>query len=78
MPIMDLSGGGKEIDKKHMKDLIEIPTLNELNKDKIIKTIQKNSNNYAKIKVLLFDKVLNTIYNKKHRIQTLDTFFIKK
>jgi hypothetical protein len=40
------------IDKKHMKDLIEIPNLNELNKDKIIKTIQKNSNNYAKIKVL--------------------------
>ena len=32
----------------------------------------------AKIKVLLFDKVLNTIYNKKHRIQTLDTFFVKK
>ena len=32
----------------------------------------------AKIKVLLFDKVLATIYNRKHRIQTLDSFFIKK
>ena len=32
----------------------------------------------AKIKVLLFDKVLATIYNRKHRIQTLDSFFVKK
>jgi DNA polymerase elongation subunit (family B) len=32
----------------------------------------------AKIKVLLFDKVLSTIYNRKHRIQTLDSFFVKK
>ena len=26
--------------------------MNELNKDKIVKSVQKNSNNYAKIKVL--------------------------
>ena len=31
----------------------------------------------AKIKILLFDKVLSKIYNAKHRIQTLDTFFTK-
>ena len=31
----------------------------------------------AKIKILLFDKVINAIYNKKHRIQTIDTFFVK-
>ena len=32
----------------------------------------------AKIKILLFDKVLSKIYNAKHRIQTLDSFFVKK
>lgn len=31
----------------------------------------------AKIKILLFDKVLNKIYNTKHRIQTLEGFFTK-
>ena len=31
----------------------------------------------AKIKILLFDKVLSKIYNTKNRIQTLDTFFTK-
>ena len=40
------------IDKNHLNKIIEIPNLNELNKDKIIKSVQKNSNNYAKIKVL--------------------------
>ena len=40
------------IDKNHLKQIIEIPNLEELNKDKIIKSVQKNSNNYAKIKVL--------------------------
>ena len=29
----------------------------------------------AKVKVLLFDKVLEKIYNKKNRIQTIDRFF---
>ena len=29
----------------------------------------------AKIKVLLFDKILQTIHNRKHKIQTLDAFF---
>jgi DNA polymerase elongation subunit (family B) len=32
----------------------------------------------AKVKLLLFDKVLSKIYNKKHNIQTLSTFFGKK
>ena len=40
------------IDKKHLNQIIEIPNLNNLNKDKIIKSVQKNSNNYSKIKVL--------------------------
>ena len=40
------------IDRNHLNQIIEIPNLNELNKDKIVKSVQKNSNNYAKIKVL--------------------------
>ena len=32
----------------------------------------------AKIKVLLFDKMLDTIHNRKHKIQTLDVFFNSK
>lgn len=32
----------------------------------------------AKVKLLLFDKVLSKIYNKKNNIQTLTTFFGKK
>jgi len=32
----------------------------------------------AKIKVLLFDKMLDTIHNRKHKIQTLDVFFTSK
>ena len=29
------------IDKNHLKQIIEIPNLNELNRDKIIKSVQK-------------------------------------
>ena len=32
----------------------------------------------AKVKLLLFDKTLSQIYNKKNNIQTLTTFFGKK
>ena len=32
----------------------------------------------AKIKILLFDKVLKQIYNEKHRIQEITNFFVKK
>jgi hypothetical protein len=32
----------------------------------------------AKIKVLLFDKVLNKIYNQKNKIQTITSFFIRE
>ena len=31
----------------------------------------------AKIKILLFDKVLKQIYNEKHRIQEITNFFVK-
>ena len=32
----------------------------------------------AKIKILLFDKVLKQIYNEKHKIQEITNFFVKK
>ena len=40
------------IDKKHLNKLISIPNLQELQNDKIVKSIQRNSNNYSKLKVL--------------------------
>ena len=41
-----------KIDKKHLDQLITIPNLQELQNDKIVKAIQRNSNNYSKLKVL--------------------------
>ena len=61
------------IDKNHLKQIIEIPNLNELNRDKIIKSVQKNSNNYAKIKVLF--KQMENIKKEIEEIiqETLET-----
>ena len=41
------------IDKEHLNKLIEVPNLEMLQNDKIVKAIQRNSNNYAKIKILM-------------------------
>ena len=40
------------IDKDHLKQLITVPNLQELQNDKIVKAVQRNSNNYSKLKVL--------------------------
>jgi hypothetical protein len=40
------------ISKDHLNELIIIPNLQELEKDKIVKAIQRNSNNYSKLKIL--------------------------
>ena len=40
------------ISKEHLNQLIVLPNLQELKKDKIIKAIQRNSNNYSKLKIL--------------------------
>ena len=40
------------IDKTHLNKLITIPNLKKLQNDKIVKAVQRNSNNYAKLKVL--------------------------
>ena len=41
-----------KIDKNHLNQLISIPNLNELENDKIVKAVQRNSNNYSKLKIL--------------------------
>lgn len=50
------------IDKKHLKQLIEIPNLELLEQDKIIKAVQRNSNNYSKLKILF--KQMQNIKNE--------------
>lgn len=41
------------IDPEHLNQLIRIPNLEELQQHKIVQAVQRNSNNYGKIKVLL-------------------------
>jgi len=45
-----------------------------------IETFMKKKEKYCatKIKALLFDKTLSKIYNEKHNIQTITSFFVKK
>ncbi len=45
-----------------------------------METFMKKKEKYCatKIKTLLFDKTLSQIYNEKHNIQTITSFFIKK
>ena len=41
------------IDPEHLNQLIRIPNLEELQQHKIVQAVQRNSNNYGKVKVLL-------------------------
>lgn len=50
------------IDKKHLEQLIELPNLQLLEQDKIIKAVQRNSNNYSKLKILF--KQMQNIKNE--------------
>ena len=50
------------IDKDHLKQLITVPNLQELQNDKIVKAVQRNSNNYSKLKVLF--KQMENIKNE--------------
>jgi DNA polymerase elongation subunit (family B) len=45
-----------------------------------METFMKKKEKYcsAKIKTILFDSVLNRIYNSKNKIQTIDSFFTKR
>lgn len=40
------------ISKEHLNNLLEITNLNDLDNEKIIQSIQRNSNNYGKLKTL--------------------------
>ena len=54
------------IDKEHLKQLITIPNLQELDAHKITQAVQKNSNNYSKLKTLF--KQLEFIKNEINEI----------
>ena len=41
------------ISNEHLDKLIQIPNIEELHQNKMIRAIQRNSNNYGKLKVLL-------------------------
>jgi hypothetical protein len=50
------------ISNEHLNQLIRVPNIEELQQHKMIKAIQRNSNNYGKIKVLL--KQMESIQNE--------------
>lgn len=54
------------ISKEHLNQLINVPNMEELQQHKMIKAIQRNSNNYGKLKVLL-----KQMKNIQDEIQTL-------
>jgi hypothetical protein len=53
----------------------ELEKLSEEHSDLEIFMKQKEKICSKKIKVLLFDKVLNRIYNQQNKIQTINSFF---
>ena len=69
--IWELQGKSTAI-KTYRKELIKLE-----NEFPDTETFMKKKEKYssAKIKVLLFDNVLNKIYNQKHHIQTITSFF---
>lgn len=54
------------IDKDHLNQIITIPNLEELDRHKVVTAIQKNSNNYSKLKVLF--KQMENIKNEINEI----------
>ena len=65
------------IDKEHLSKLITIPNLENLEKDKIVKSVQRNSNNYAKLKVLFkqlenIKREIEEVINESVESQNLD------
>ena len=67
-----------KIDKKHLNQLISIPNLNELENDKIVKAVQRNSNNYSKLKILFkqlenIKKEIEEVINDSVESQNLES-----
>ena len=54
------------ISKEHVNNLLELVNMNELDNNKIIQTIQRNSNNYGKLKTLF--KQIQFIKNEINEI----------
>ena len=52
------------ISKEHLNQLITIPNLENLEKNKIVQAVQRNSNNYAKLKIF-FETIRK--YQKRNR-----------
>lgn len=66
------------IDKKHLEQLIELPNLQILEQDKIIKAVQRNSNNYSKLKILF--KQMQNIKNEIEEVikESIETENLEK
>lgn len=66
------------IDKKHLEQLIELPNLQLLEQDKIIKAVQRNSNNYSKLKILF--KQMQNIKNEIEEVikESIETENLEK
>ena len=73
--IWELNNKHSEI-RKYKKDINKL----ELDTHGDIEELMKEKEKYcsAKVKAILFDKVLNKIYNEKNNIQTITSFFVKK
>lgn len=61
------------IDKDHLDNIIAIPNLEALERSKIIEAVQRNSNNYAKLKILF--KQMESIKNEINSVinESLET-----
>ena len=73
------------IDKEHLNSIIEVPNLKDLEKSKILEAVQRNSNNYSKLKILFkqmenIKNEINTVVNESieaEYLQSVDCKFKK-
>ena len=66
------------ISKEHLNQLITIPNLENLEKNKIVQAVQRNSNNYAKLKILFrqfenIKKEIEEVINDSVESQNLES-----
>lgn len=65
------------IDKDHLNSIIEVPNLQDLEKNKILEAVQRNSNNYAKLKILF--RQMESIKNEINAVvsESIETEFLQ-
>ena len=65
------------IDKDHLDSIIEVPNLQDLEKNKILEAVQRNSNNYAKLKILF--RQMESIKNEINAVvsESIETEFLQ-